>query len=66
MGPRRFDRCDTRSRRGNDTEPHVPETGAIGLTALGEAFVDVLREDERFREIMADPFGEDPGPATAP
>jgi hypothetical protein len=66
MVPRRFDRYDTRSRRGNDTEPHVPETESLGLTALGEAFVDVLRDDERFRAIMADPFGEQPGSATAP
>jgi hypothetical protein len=67
MPLRRDDRCGSRHRRGSaDDEPHVPETEALGLTGLGEAFIDALKEDERFREVFADPFGEKQGPtATA-
>ncbi len=64
MTPRRDDRCGTRFRRStSDDEPHVPETEALGLTGLGEAFIDALKEDERFRDVFADPFGEKQGPA---
>jgi hypothetical protein len=65
MAPRRDDRCGSRFRRGtSDDEPHVPETEALGLTGLGEAFIDALKDDERFRDVFADPFGEQKGPAT--
>jgi hypothetical protein len=59
MPPRRDENCGARFRRGTaDDEPHVPETEALGLTGLGEAFIDALKEDERFREVIADPFRE--------
>lgn len=62
---RRIERCGARLRRGDpDTEPHLPETEELGLTASGEAFLDLLRDDERFRDVIADPFGEQ-GPAAA-
>ena len=57
--PRRDNRCGTRLRRDKlDTEPHVPENEELGLTGLGAAFIDLLRDDERFRDVIADPFGE--------
>ncbi|WP_272475999.1 hypothetical protein [Baekduia alba] len=60
MAPRRDDRCGARFRRATpEGEPHVPETQELGLTALGAAFIDALRDDERFRDVIADPFGED-------
>ena len=66
MAHRRDDRCGARVRRDksdkNDHEPHVPETGELGLTGLGAAFIDLLRDDERFRDVIADPFGEHPDP----
>ncbi|MCW2985085.1 MAG: hypothetical protein JWR63_2655 [Conexibacter sp.] len=64
MALRRDDRCGSRFRRGStDDEPHVPETEPLGLTGLGEAFIDALKDDERFRDVFADPFGEKQGPA---
>jgi hypothetical protein len=66
MAPRRDDRCGARSRRAtHDPEHHVPETEPLGLTALGHALMDALREDERFRDVLADPFGETGPPPTA-
>jgi hypothetical protein len=60
MAPRRDERCGGRFRRATpDTEPHIPETEEVGLSTLGEAFIDALRNDERFRDIIADPFGEE-------
>lgn len=63
MATRRDERCGARYRRAfhDAAEPHVPETSELGLTALGEAFIDALRDDERFRDVIADPFEfEDP------
>lgn len=66
MGPRRKDRCGARFRRPTpEEEPHVPETQELGLTGLGEAFIEALKHDERFTDVFADPFGEqqeDPAP----
>jgi DNA-binding HxlR family transcriptional regulator len=66
MASRRKDRCGARFRRPTpDDEPHVPETQELGLTGLGEAFIEALKHDERFSEVLADPFGEQrEGPAT--
>ncbi len=59
MAPRRKDRCGTRFRRHTpEDEPHVPETQELGLTGLGEALLEALKHDERFSEVIADPFGE--------
>ena len=64
MAHRRDDRCGARLRRDKtDAEPHVPETEELGLTGLGAAFIDLLRDDERFRDVIADPFGEQHDPA---
>jgi hypothetical protein len=66
MAHRRDDRCGARLRRDKtDTEPHVPETKELGLTSLGSVFIDLLRDDERFRDVIADPFGEHHDPAAA-
>jgi DNA-binding HxlR family transcriptional regulator len=59
MAPRRKDRCGARFRRRNlEDEPHVPETQELGLTGLGEAFIEALKHDERFSDVFADPFGD--------
>lgn len=59
MAPRRDERCGARFRRAHhELEPHVPETQELGLTSLGEAFIEALRNDERFADVIADPFGE--------
>jgi hypothetical protein len=66
MATRRDDRCGARFRRAfhDAAEPHVPETTELGLTSLGEAFIDALRDDERFRDMIADPFNlDEPGAA---
>jgi hypothetical protein len=67
MATRRDDRCGARFRRAfhDAAEPHVPETSELGLTSLGAAFIDALRDDERFREVIADPFDADEPGATA-
>ena len=61
IAPRRDDRCGARFRRKTSEiePPHVPETQELGLTTLGEAFIDALRDDERFRDVIADPFSEE-------
>jgi hypothetical protein len=66
MAPRRNDRCGARFRRAvPDLDPlPVHEDEELSLTALGQAFIEALRDDERFRDVIADPFGED-GPAAA-
>jgi hypothetical protein len=66
MGPRRDDCCGARFRRAvPDTEPaHLSESEDLSLTNLGQAFIEALREDERFRDVIADPFG-DQGPSAA-
>jgi hypothetical protein len=43
----------------------MPDTEELGLTTLGAAFIDLLRDDERFRDVIADPFGEHHDPAAA-
>jgi hypothetical protein len=65
MAPGSDDRCGARFRRHPpERDTHLPETQPLGLTSLGAALLDALREDERFRDIIADPFG-DHGPAAA-
>jgi hypothetical protein len=66
MAPRRNDRCGARFRRAvPDTEQSdLGESDELSLTNLGQAFIEALREDERFRDVIADPFGEH-GPTAA-
>jgi hypothetical protein len=66
MAPGREDRCGARFRRAHhELEPHVPESEDLGLTPLGQAFIEALRHDERFRDVIADPFGSS-GPPDPP
>jgi transposase len=62
------DRCGGRVRRPSVPEPaEAPAVAAreeVRLSSLGQAFIDALRDDDRFRDIIADPWGEH-GPATA-
>ena len=63
MAASRKDRCGTRLRR-QAPEPDacpLPDRQPVTLTPLGQAMVDALREDPRYREIFADPFGEQGG-----
>jgi hypothetical protein len=66
MASRRDDRCGARFRRGApDFEPNpVSEGDDLSLTSLGQQFIEALRDDPRFRDVIADPFGEH-GPAAA-
>jgi hypothetical protein len=66
MAPRRDDRCGSRFRRPiPDLEPSpVQEADELSLTSLGQQFIEALRDDPRFRDVIADPFG-DHGPAAA-
>lgn len=43
----------------------MPETELLGLTPTGRALMDLLREDERFRDVLADPYGETGAPPAA-
>jgi hypothetical protein len=67
MPARRDDRCGARARRrtSDAAEPHVPETQPLGLTADARALLDALRDDPRFRDVIADPFGEHGTPPAA-
>ncbi|MCW3001245.1 MAG: hypothetical protein JWQ20_543 [Conexibacter sp.] len=66
MASRREDRCGARFRRATpDIEPSpVTEADELTLTSLGQQFIESLRDDPRFRDVIADPFG-DHGPAAA-
>jgi hypothetical protein len=65
MASRRDDRCGARFRRAApDLEPTpVTEADELSLTALGQQFIEALRDDPRFRDVIADPFGEHGPPA---
>jgi hypothetical protein len=41
----------------------VTEADELSLTALGQQFIEALRDDPRFRDVIADPFGEHGPPA---
>jgi hypothetical protein len=66
MSPRSDDRCGSRFRFRRDAPEPDHSTVANGddlaLTPLGRALLDQLREDERFRELIDDPFGEGGAP----
>jgi hypothetical protein len=59
MSSRLPDRCGARVRHASEPEL-APVAGGeeVALSALGQAFIDALRDDERFRDIIADPFGD--------
>ncbi|QEC47307.1 hypothetical protein FSW04_06705 [Baekduia soli] len=54
------DRCESRQRRRpiDHDHPGPVADDEVGLSPLGRAFLDALRDDDRFRDIIADPFGE--------
>jgi hypothetical protein len=59
MTPLPDDRCGARFRRATPEFDHgaVAAGKDVALTPLGRALLDQLREDERFRELIDDPFG---------
>jgi hypothetical protein len=62
MAALRKDRCGTRARR-QMTEPdacRLPDAQDIGLTPLGHAMLEALRDDPRYRDVIADPWGDHP------
>jgi hypothetical protein len=61
MAARRDSCCSARIRRAApDLEAHpVEEDDDVVLTPLGSAFIDALRADDRYRDILDDPFQED-------
>jgi hypothetical protein len=66
MGTLRDESCGGRTyRRTLGGEGHVPmaESKDINLTSLGAAMLEALREDDRFRAIIDDPFGDHETPA---
>ena len=67
MASRRDDCTGARFRRATpdfEVGPTVQEADDLSLTTLGQQFIEALRDDPRFRDVIADPFG-DHGPAAA-
>ena len=53
-------RCGTRARPRPAPEPdgcRLPDGDDVGLTPQGRALLDALRDDPRFADIRADPWG---------
>jgi hypothetical protein len=63
MPSRRDERCGARFRRATPEPDHEPEVvqeaDELSLTSLGQQFIEALREDPRFRDVIADPFRDD-------
>ena len=64
MPTRRDERCGARFRRATpepdpEAEIVVQEADELSLTSLGQQFLEALRDDPRFRDVIADPFGDD-------
>jgi hypothetical protein len=61
MTPTPDDRCSSRSRRPARESDHAPIAGGddVGLTPLGRQFMELLRQDERYRDILANPWDND-------
>jgi hypothetical protein len=57
------DRCGARLRRRTPDPEHLPASGgdALTLSPSGRALLGALREDERYRALISEPFGEDAG-----
>jgi hypothetical protein len=66
MAPASDDRCGARFRRSVPEPDHSPVAmgDEVAISSLGRALLDQLRQDERFRELIDDPFGEDGATAT--
>jgi hypothetical protein len=62
MSAHRKDRCGTRTRRPAPESDgcRVPDGQEVGLTPQGRAMLDALRDDPRYAEILADPWGDHP------
>jgi len=68
MAPQ-FDECRGARHRRTTHERHEHSPIAPGdeltVSPLGRAFLDALRQDERYRDLIDDPYGTGGGPAAA-
>jgi hypothetical protein len=61
MAPLADDRCGSRLRRSvTDLSDHstLANGDVLTLSPRGVAFLDALRDDPRYRDLLADPFGD--------
>ena len=62
MAPPADDRCGIRHRRGVSESDHstLSNGDVLTLSPRGMALLDALRDDPRYRDLIADPFGDGP------